>query len=383
MPLKFGNRWIVVDIVCPLLFVINDGKQGDQLCCRANGHHRSQRRHHRSCDCQFDDLDNPDIQCTFLTTDVITDLCRNAKDDALHNLTLYRVDNAFNRIQMGKNPHSIFMCAVIDVMHTVQHGIIMYAMEAFKKFLIPKKLQMFDRMAMAFDKTCCQSIRSSFPRTDFARGITNLTAVECSEQSGALFLFSALIMQVKAWRKCAPSFPNLEAVLGTMECPLCFEAWLDQPTFWDIDDATGEADRAEGAIASMMKLLVKWLPRQKGNEWKVSKLHEIKHIVRFIVAFGGSRGYNAFAPSPPTGCCLHSGTSRIRAARHSQLNSRRSCPPSTNNTTLPVDPRPTPSTQTKPQEETTCNANRWYSTRDTTLPVDSRSTPTTQAKWQE
>ena len=74
VPLKVGYRWIVVDIICPLLFVINDGKQGDQLCCCANGHHRSQRRHHRSCDCQFDDLDNPDVQCTFLTTDVITDL---------------------------------------------------------------------------------------------------------------------------------------------------------------------------------------------------------------------------------------------------------------------------------------------------------------------
>ena len=149
------------------------------------------------------------------------------------------------------------MCAVIDVMHTVQHGIIMYAMEAFKKFLNPKKLQMLNRMAMAFDKTFCQSIRSSFARTDFFLGITNLTAVECSEQSGALFLFSALIMQVKAWQKCAPSFPNLEAVLGTMECLLCFEVWLDQPAFWDIDDTTGEADRAEDAIALMMKLLVK------------------------------------------------------------------------------------------------------------------------------
>ena len=173
--------------------------------------------------------------------DVITDLCQNAEDDVLHSLMLYRVDNAFNRIQMGKYPRGIFMCAVTDVMHTVQNGIIMYAMDAFKN------LQILDRMAMAFDKTCCQSIRSSFPRTNFSCGLTNLTAVECSEQSASLFLFCALIMQVKAWQKCAPSFANLEAVLGTMECVLCFEVWLDQPTFWDIDDKTGEADRAEDA----------------------------------------------------------------------------------------------------------------------------------------
>jgi alkanesulfonate monooxygenase SsuD/methylene tetrahydromethanopterin reductase-like flavin-dependent oxidoreductase (luciferase family) len=36
---------------------------------------------------------------------------------------------------MGRNPHGIFMCAVIDVMHTVQHGVIMYVLESFKTFL--------------------------------------------------------------------------------------------------------------------------------------------------------------------------------------------------------------------------------------------------------
>jgi hypothetical protein len=34
VPLKPGGQLVVVDIVCPLLFVINDGKQGDQPCCR-------------------------------------------------------------------------------------------------------------------------------------------------------------------------------------------------------------------------------------------------------------------------------------------------------------------------------------------------------------
>ncbi len=33
---------------------------------------------------------------------------------------------------------------------------------------------------------------------------------------------------------------------------LCFEAWLDQPTYWEIGDAKGEAERAKAAIALMM-----------------------------------------------------------------------------------------------------------------------------------
>ena len=296
VPLKLCGKWIVFDIVCPLLFVINDGKQGDQLCGRMNGHHSSMNRHHRSCDCLFDDLDNPDVECTFLDVDTINDICRNGSDDDLQELTIYKVDNAFNRIQMGQNAHGIFMCAVIDVMHTIQHGIIMYCLESFKKGISNESLAKLDGMAFSFDKTCRQTIRSSFPRTDFSRGITNLSQVECSEQSGTLFLLAALTMQVEGWHLLERHFADMEAVLGTIECLLCFEAWLDQFTFWDVNDTTGEADKAEAAIASLMRLIVKYLPRLKGNGWKVSKFHEIKHIVRFIGVFGAPRGYNASRP---------------------------------------------------------------------------------------
>jgi hypothetical protein len=45
-----------------------------------------------------------------------------------------------------------------------------------------------------------------------------------------------------------------------------------------------------------MKLITTYLPREKGNGWKVSKFHEIKHIVRFICTFGAPQGYNASRP---------------------------------------------------------------------------------------
>ena len=314
VPLKLGNRWFVVEVVCPLLFVINDGKQGDQLCCRINGHHSSTVRHHRSCDCVYDDLDDPYAECTFLSTDTINHASEYGSQEELRQLSIYKCDNAFNRIQMGRNPHGIFMCAVIDVMHTIQHGIIMYVLDCFKKHLSVQSLAKLDRMAHTFDKTCCQSIRSSFPRTDFSRGITNLTMVECSEQSGALFLITSLIMRQEGWEFLDNHFPKLDAVLGTMESLLCFEAWLDQLAFWEIGDPEGEATEAEAAIAALMNLIVTYLPRNKGNGWKLSKFHEIKHIVRFIGAFGSPRGYNASRPEE------HHKTHAKRPGRRAQKN---------------------------------------------------------------
>jgi hypothetical protein len=69
VPLKLGDRSFVVEGMCPLSFVINDSKQGDQLCFQVNGHHSSILRHHRSCDSLYEDLDSPEVLCKFLLPD--------------------------------------------------------------------------------------------------------------------------------------------------------------------------------------------------------------------------------------------------------------------------------------------------------------------------
>jgi hypothetical protein len=299
VPLKINGNWMFVNIHCPLLFVINDGKQGDQLCCRFNGHHKNTKRHHRSCDCVFADLDLPDNKCNFLETQNINQACQTiGNDDELNDLSIYRVDNAFNRVQMGENPYGIFMCATLDVMHSVQHGIIMYVLQSFLDTLNDKLKSYLDRMALFFDRTCRQTTRSEFPRTDFARGITNLTQVECSERSGALFLITVLVIQEDCWHLLADSFENLEAVMGTMECLLCFEAWLDKESYWHIEEDTDneKSEEAENAIVQLMAMITTYLPREQGHGWKVSKFHEMLHVVRLMQEFGASRGYNASRP---------------------------------------------------------------------------------------
>ena len=59
---------------------------------------------------------------------------------------------------MGQNPHRIFMHAVVDVIHTVQHGFIMCLLGAFKKGLSAQTLQLLNRMALSSNKNCSQTI---------------------------------------------------------------------------------------------------------------------------------------------------------------------------------------------------------------------------------
>jgi hypothetical protein len=167
------------------------------------------------------------------------------------------------------------MCAIVDVMHTVQNGIIMYSLESFKKGLGTQTLQLLDRIAHSFNKTCCQTIQSNFPRTNFSGGITNLSSVECSKQSGALFCLAILTMQVQGWRALTSNKYGdyLEAMLGTLEAILCVEAWLEEPSYWEIGNPYGKAAVTEDGIPELIGLIVKYIPRGSGNDWKVSKLH--------------------------------------------------------------------------------------------------------------
>ena len=298
VPIKFGTTWWQVDIVCPLLYVINDGKQGDQLCCRFNNRSSHVKRHHRSCDCVFSELDNPDVLCNFIETKAITAICRTGTEQDLRQMSTYRVDNAFNRIDMGSNPFGIFMCTPIDVMHGLQHGVFMYALSSYREMLTAIQLSEMDRLGQRFDQECKQQSRKLFPRSDFSNGFTNLTNIECSERSGALFMFSIFMHQFNTWNEIKGQFSYPQRVLHTLECLLCFEAWLDKDTYWPLDNhaASIASHAAECAIKQLMYLVTEYLPRKEGHQWKVSKFHELKHIVRFMNTFGATKGYNSCHP---------------------------------------------------------------------------------------
>jgi hypothetical protein len=299
VPIKIGQRWYCVDIICPLLFVINDGKQGDQLCGRFNGHHRSTVRHHRSCNCSFADLDNPSISCSFLDAHTVDWISQHGSDNDRQELSVYKLDNCFNRIETGQNPHGIFMCAVVDVMHTVQHGVIKYAIEVFMAHLNNAQKATFDRLAATFDQTCRQTIRQDYPATNFARGITNLSNMTCTEYSGLLFLLTAICVHEDGWHILDALFParlQPTVIHRTLECLVCFEAWLGQDTYWTFDDADVCRHEAESAIRALMLQLKTNLPRDTGNGWKISKFHELLHIPRFMTAFGATKCFSAARP---------------------------------------------------------------------------------------
>ena len=119
---------------------------------------------------------------------------------------MYRCDNAFNCIQMGQNPHGTSMCAVVDVMHTIQHGIIMYVLDCFTKSLSAQSLAKLNGMAYIFDTTCCQSIRSTFLRTDVSSMFQECPGLNTSSRDSC-FGQSANDNQVPSTREVGSGTP--------------------------------------------------------------------------------------------------------------------------------------------------------------------------------
>lgn len=48
-------------------------------------------------------------------------------------MSVYQVENSFNRLKMGSNPYDIYMCTPMDVMHGLQHGIIKYVLGGMRR----------------------------------------------------------------------------------------------------------------------------------------------------------------------------------------------------------------------------------------------------------
>ena len=82
-----------------------------------------------------------------------------------------------------------------------------------------------------------QKHKQTFPKISFASGFTNLSNIRASEWVGILYLICILVQQDKRWdiiNNALQRGGNGETrdVLYIFEMILCFDAWINKPTFW-------------------------------------------------------------------------------------------------------------------------------------------------------
>ena len=279
-----------VNIKVPILYFMNDAKEGDTLCCRVASHNENTNCHSRVCDIRYDDMLDVFAPCSMKRPGPIEQLVDAEDHEALQEISQYCIPSCFRNLEFCDPEYGIFGAQPGDMLHMFQLGVIKTAVICFLDCFTPTQKTQLDDMGRRFNNRLKQSERRKFPRTDFSRGITNTKQKQAEEYTGLLYVFCALINNHDAWVLVDTALTKHELdivkVLSLFECLLCFDRWCRKATYWTHDDSEQEEAIAKNAIQCMLNLLMDALPRNKGNGWALSKMHDILHVPLFITRFG-------------------------------------------------------------------------------------------------
>ena len=322
--LKLMGQWVTVDLDLPILFFINDGKQGDQLCGRYACHLGKVKKQHRQCNIGHHDLDNMHAKCTHNTVSHFSELCTNGTVDQLQAVSMYRHQNCFHQLQLGPGDFGIYRAAPLDTLHSVEHGLLFYATESSMKCLPPTVLTDLDDFSISFAKQIRQQSTKLFPRLNFVSGVTNLTRIDCQERVGVVFVICAAMsfpdfhhaMEEAYKRKKNTEYHKLSPnkVRDALERLLVYNEWMKKTTHWQLDDVDSPV-AYHAKIQDLMNEVMKAIPRTEGYGWKLSKVHEQLHAIEQMLDYGSVMNYNA-----STGESNHSFFAKDKAARSSNCH---------------------------------------------------------------
>ena len=291
------NGTIVVDVVTCILFVIQDMQEGDQLCGRFGPHAARIQRQCRACDVSYEDLDNPQVNCHYLYAAPMHRIALETDDQQRTRWSQHRVDNVFNKVPLADPVRGILGATPVETMHAFRKGLIETVTYLVLENVPASKKAALDRLAIHFHKHHRQTHRKSYPSTDFSNGITNLTKISAAERLGLVFLFVILSQYDEGWQILESTLKTaLAPVIQVFEAMLCFDAWLNKPTFWLKQNELEAKRLSQASIRRLLEMCHDHIPSEKEHPWKFPKFHELLHIVDDIARFGAPTNYCAQRP---------------------------------------------------------------------------------------
>jgi Plavaka transposase len=314
------DRNMTVDIICCILFVIQDMQEGDLLCGRYGPHTPNIQRHSRACNARYTELDDPCIECRYVYARPMAHISIYGDEAIRKQWSQHHVDNVFNHMPMADPVRGIFGATPVETMHAFRKGIIEMVTFLVLDNVPPSKKAILDELAIKFHRTHRQSHRKAYPATDFSNGITNLTKISAAERLGLVFLFIILAQYDEGWHILDETLiqrteTNLKNVLHVFEALVCFDAWLKEPCYWCYSNNETASNSAKQSIRVLLRLCRKYIPfnKLKPDCWKFPKFHELLHIPDDIMRFG----------SPSNFCAQRPESLLIQAAKHPGRRARK------------------------------------------------------------
>ena len=329
--LRIGNHVKVVNLCIPIAFIISDTQGADRLCGRYVNYTEKIQRIHRSCLCHPSDAAQTTETCDFVDMDAMMDVVdRGDKEELRKYSQSYIPSHAFRYVNFGCNRHGIYFATPNDLLHGLKLGIIPYVLEIFfQDDLTPSSRHNLDQVLKDTLPYLKQGGNQRFPRVYFPNGLMTLSNMTAEECVGIMFV--TLILCVTSQGRLAIcqnekmiSIARLNIYIKVFEKLLTFLMWMSRTDgFWNLDDVVSSR-RALRAIKSLMDFVTTNVPRNSGQGWNISKMHELLHVTRSIDLFGSPMNFD-------TGACerMHKDVAKKpgRAAqkRHSTFTLQAAC----------------------------------------------------------
>lgn len=294
----------------PLCYVIGDVEGHDELCTRYGSHQTAQLC--RECDCPTDSADNPDVVCRYIKASYLTELRHTNDRERLQSLSFHNVTNAFDNVCFGANKYGINRATPSEVLHSLQKGWYLYALEGF--FSKMGGQTVIDFLESLVQRVSADSVHQSdrnMPRLKFANGIQSFANLQAHETTGVLLLIVISLHCKVGWdaNSTAPTTKNsfvrsrncnqshVMAYRELFETLLCMEQWIKLPSV-DKSDVTPTAGRlsdspAKSALRIAVRKFVNTVNRKEGMGMKLTKVHCILHVPDDVAMYGSGKNWDS------------------------------------------------------------------------------------------
>ena len=257
---RIGDTVSYQTVFCPIAVVIGDGKSQDMLCGRYGG--KKTGRVCRACMVSFDELDDPDHNCQWLSMKDIEVLYKGATNttipkkhqkmfqDKLQELSTHIVDNAFFPLHFGANKHGVMTTTSGDLLHMVELGLFPYIITGFVGSMFPRVKANVDTIMGPLFENLQSAEKVNHLRMNFTKGSTSLTLLKAHKWPGLTMAFMIMLLTQEGKAACATCFSDTPAILPHKGINPVYnpEAYIIEPVGLDVDpepEAPPDEDNAD------------------------------------------------------------------------------------------------------------------------------------------
>lgn len=288
-----GNTHDVVFKFCSS-YVIADIKGQNKLCAHYNTHGEYIKRLCHDCNCPTEHGDDPFFPCEPVNQKDIQKLIDANDEGGLQQISQHLLQNAMHKLSFGNSKAGIYGANPPDPLHTLELGLNEYLCTSLSDQMGKASMSRIDSIIQIMSKFCEHQSDRNMPRTNFPKGLSNLSRLSGSEMPGVL-LSLLIALSCDAGKSIALQSPTFSSDSGRKFCRLIqgflgYQAWLDQDVVTE-EEVCQLTDRLS-ALLSNMKGTIK---RKEGLGLKIPKFHLQMHMERYIRWLGSAKNWNAKA----------------------------------------------------------------------------------------